>query len=199
MATWESDQMRLASPVLRVPKFRRVRRGFDPDEVMRYLGAVEARVEQLESDSHKDAQGVRPDVADLVRTFDHVERLRREASEQMVAEAEAEAERIRVDTQFETEKARAEAERIRVDTQFETEKARADARRTLRDAQIEADGLLSELEFRREAVLSDLRAIRADMLDAASDLEATIEWGVNRSEAGTGEEGRSDQAPAPGS
>ena len=181
MATWESDQMRLASPVLRVPKFRRVRRGFDPDEVMRYLGAVEARVEQLESDSHKDAQGVRPDVADLVRTFDHVERLRREASEQMVAEAEA------------------EAERIRVDTQFETEKARADARRTLRDAQIEADGLLSELEFRREAVLSDLRAIRADMLDAASDLEATIEWGVNRIEVANGEEGRSGQAPAPGS
>ena len=164
MATWQSDQTPLASPgSFRVPRFKTVRRGFDPDEVMRYLNAVEARVEQLESGSNKDAQDVRPDVADLVRTFDHVERLRREAAEQLVAEAKA------------------EAERIRVDTQFETEKARAEARRTLRDAQMEADGILSELESRREAVLSDLRAIRADMLDAASDLEATIEWGVNRS------------------
>lgn len=182
MATWESDQIPLASPGRSgVPRFKTVRRGFDPDEVMRYLYAVEARIEQLNSESHKDAQGVRPDVADLVRTFDHVERLRREAAEQMVAEAEA------------------EAERIRVDTQFETEKVRADARRTLRDAQMEADGILSELEFRREAVLGDLRAIRADMLEAASDLEAIIEWGVNRSEVGNGEEGQSGRAPAPGS
>jgi hypothetical protein len=49
-------------------------------------------------------------VADLVRT-DHAERLRREAAERMVAEAKAEADRIRVDTQFETEKARADARR----------------------------------------------------------------------------------------
>ena len=164
MATWESDQTPLASPGrIRVPRFKTVRRGFDPDEVMRYLAALEAQVEQRQSESHKDAQDVGSNVADLVRTFDHVERLRREAAERMVAEAKA------------------EAERIRVDTQFETEKARADARRTLRDAQMEADGILSELESRREAVLSELRAIREDMLEAASGLEATIEWGVNRS------------------
>ena len=157
VATWESNQTPLASPGrFRVPRFKTVRRGFDPDEVMRW-------VEQLQSESHKDAQDVGPDVADLVGTFDHIERLRREAAERMVAEAKA------------------EAERIRVDMQFETEKARADARRTLRDAQMEADGILSELESRREAVLSELRGIREDVLEAASDLEATIEWGVNRS------------------
>ena len=94
--------------------------------------------------------------------------------------------------------AKAEAERIRVDTQFETEKARADARRTLRDAQMEADGILSELESRREAVLSELRAIREDMLEAASDLEATIEWGVNRSEVGNAEKAERP-SPGPGS
>jgi cell division septum initiation protein DivIVA len=164
VATWESDQTPLAGPGrVSVPRFKTVRRGFDPDEVMRYLAALEARVGHLHSESHKDAQDVGPDVADLVRTFDHVERLRREAAERMVAEAKA------------------EAERIRVDTQFETEKARADARRTLRDAQMEADGILSELESRREAILSELRGIREDMLEAASDLETTIEWGVNRS------------------
>ena len=168
MATWESDQTPLASPGRSraprfVPSFKTVRRGFDPDEVMRYLDRLEAQIEQLMSESHKDAQDVRPDEADLVRTFDHIERLRRKAAEQMVAEAKA------------------EAERIRVDTEFETEKARADARRTLRDDQMKADGILSELESRREAVLSHLRAIRADMYEAASDLEATIEWGINRS------------------
>jgi cell division septum initiation protein DivIVA len=186
VATGESDQTPLASlGRIRVPRFKTVRRGFDPGEVMEYLvwvgdhvDSLESRVQQLQSESHnEDAQGVGADVADLVRTFDHVEQLRREAAERMVAEAKA------------------EAERIRVDTKFETEKARADARRTLRDAQTEADGILSELESRREAVLSELRAIREDildaasgleaigkdMLDAASGLEATIEWGVNRS------------------
>ena len=162
VATWESNQTPLADPGRFRPRFKTVRRGFDPDEVTRYLAALEARVQQLQSESHKDAQDVGPDVADLVRTFDHVERLRREAAERMVAEAKD------------------EAERIRVDTQFETEKARADARRTLRDAQMAADGILLELESRREAVLSELRAIREGMLEAASDLETTIEWGVNR-------------------
>lgn len=170
MATWESDQTPLASPDrFRVPRFKTVRRGFDPDEVMEYLvwvgdhvEALESRVQELQSESHKDAQGVGPHVADLVRTFDHVERLRREAADRMVAEAKT------------------EAERIRVDTQFETEEARADAQRMLRDAQREADKILSELESRREAVLSELRAIRDGMLEAATGLETTIEWGVNR-------------------
>jgi cell division septum initiation protein DivIVA len=153
---------------IRVPRFKTVRRGFDPDEVMGYLvwvgdhvEALESRVEQLQSASNNDAQGVGAHVADLVRTFDHVERLRREA-DRIVAEAKA------------------EAERIRVDMQFEAEAARADAQRTLRDAQREADKILSELASRRETVLGEVRSIRQDMLDAARGLEATIEWGVDR-------------------
>jgi cell division septum initiation protein DivIVA len=169
VATWESDQTPLASPgSIRVPRFKTVRRGFDPDEVMDYLvwvgdhvEALESRVGQLQSESNNGAQGVGAHVADLVRTFDHVERLRREA-DRIVAEAKA------------------EAERIRVDTQFKAEAARADAQRTLRDAQREADKILSELATRREAVFGEVRAIREDMLDAARSLEATIEWGVNR-------------------
>ena len=173
MATWESDQTPLASPDrIRVPRFKTVRRGFDPDEVMEYLvwvsdhvEALESRVQQLQSESHKDAQGVGAHVADLVRTFDQVERLRRDA-DRMVAEAKA------------------QAERIRVDTQFEAEATRADARRTLRDAQREADKMLSELASRREAVLGEVRAIREGMLDAARGLEDTSDWGVDRSEWG---------------
>jgi len=173
VATWESDQTPLASPDrIRVPRFKTVRRGFDPDEVMEYLvwvsdhvEALESRVQQLQSESHKDAQGVGAHVADLVRTFDQVERLRRDA-DRMVAEAKA------------------QAERIRVDTQFEAEATRADARRTLRDAQREADKMLSELASRREAVLGEVRAIREGMLDAARGLEDTSDWGVDRSEWG---------------
>jgi hypothetical protein len=52
-----------------------------------------------------------------------------------------------------TGRVKAEAERIRVDTQFKAEAARADAQRTLRDARTEADKILSELASRREAVL----------------------------------------------
>jgi cell division septum initiation protein DivIVA len=169
VATWESDQTPLGSPGrIRVPRFKTVRRGFDPNEVMEYLvwvgdhvEALESRVGQLQSESHKDPEGVGAHVADLVRTFDHVERLRREA-DQLVAEAKA------------------EAERIRVDTQFKAEAARADAQRTLREAQREAEKILAELASRREAVLSEVRTIREDMLDAARGLQTTIEWGVDR-------------------
>lgn len=169
MATWESDQTPLASPDrIRVPKFKSVRRGFDPGEVMEYLvwvgnhvDALESRVQQLQSESHDDAQGVGAHVADLMRTFDQVERLRRDA-DRMVAEAKA------------------EAERIRVDTQFETAAALAEAQRTVRDAQWKADKTLSELESRREAVLGEVRAIREDILEAAKGLEAAVEWGVDR-------------------
>jgi cell division septum initiation protein DivIVA len=187
VATWESDQTPLASPDrIRVPRFKTVRRGFDPGEVMEYLvwvsehvETLESRVEQLQSESRKDAQGVGAHMADLMRTFDQVELLRREA-DRMVAEAKA------------------EAERMRVDTQFETQAARADAQRTLRDAQWEADKILSELASRREAVLGDVRAIREDMLDAARGLEAAIEWGVDRRWSGDRGGGGAGRAPAPG-
>jgi cell division septum initiation protein DivIVA len=173
VATWESDQTTSANPDrIRVPRFKTVRRGFDPGEVMEYLvwvgdhvEALESRVQELQSESRNDAQGAGAHLADLMRTFDQVERLRRDA-DRMVAEAKA------------------EAERIRVDTQFEAEAARADAQRMLRDAQWEADRTISEAASRREAVLGEVRAIREDILDAAKGLEAAIEWGVDRSERG---------------
>lgn len=188
MATWESDQTPLESPDrIRVPRFKTVRRGFDPGEVMEYLvwvgehvEALESRVQHLQAESHNDAHGVGAHMADLVRTFDIVERLRREA-DRLVAEAKA------------------EAERIRVDTQFEAEAARADAQRTLRDAQREADKILSELASRREAVLGEFRAIREDMLDAARGLEAATEWGVDRRRSRGREGGGAGRAWAPGS
>ena len=186
MATGESDQTPLASlGRIRVPRFKTVRRGFDPGEVMEYLvwvgdhvETLESRVQQLQSESHKDAQGAGAHVADLMRTFDQVDRLRREA-DRMVAEAKA------------------EAERIRVDTRFEAEAARADAQRTLRDAQREADKILSELASRREAVLNEVGAIREDMLDAARGLEAAIEWGVERRWSRDRGGGGAGRAPTP--
>lgn len=169
MATWESDETPLGSPGhIRVPRFRTVRRGFAPNEVMEYLAwvsdhveALESRVGHLKSVSETDARGVDASVTDMVRTLDHVERLRREA-DQIVAEA------------------RAEAERIRVDSRFQAEAARADAQRTLWEAQKVADKTLSDLESRREAVRSEVQTIRDDMLYAVKGLEATIELAGDR-------------------
>ena len=166
MATWESDQTPLANPDrIRVPRFKTVRRGFEPGEVMDYLvwvgdhvEALESRVHELQSESRNTAQGAGAHMADLMRTFDQVERLRRDA-DRMVAEAKA------------------EAERIRVDSQFEAEAARADAQRMLRDAQREADRTISEVASRRDTVLGDVRAIREDILDAAKGLEAALRGG----------------------
>lgn len=169
MATSESDQTAFGSPDhIRVPRFRTVRRGFAPNEVMEYLAwvsdhveALESRVGQLQSESENDPGGKDAPVADLVRTLDHVERLRREA-DKIIAEAKA------------------EAERVRVETRVQAEAARADAQRTRWEAQREADKILSELESRREAVRDEVQTIRDDMLYAVKGLEATIELAGDR-------------------
>jgi hypothetical protein len=152
-------------------RFKTVRREFRPQRgygtylvwVGDHVEALESRVGKLQSESNNGAQGVSAQVADLVRTLDHVEQLRREA-DRIVVEAKAEAERIR----------------IHVDTRFKAEAARAEAQRTLRDARRESDQIHSELASRLEAALGEVRIIREDMLDAARDLEATIELGVDR-------------------
>jgi F0F1-type ATP synthase membrane subunit b/b' len=108
-----------------------------------------------------DSRGGDAPGAEVVRTLDHVERLRREAV-QIIAEAKS------------------EAERVRVDSRFQAEAARADAQRTLWEARKEADRILSELESRREAVRSEVQTIRDDMLYAVKGLEATIELASDR-------------------
>jgi DivIVA domain-containing protein len=174
------------------PAFRTVFRGYDPDEVLKYLSRVADHVEGLESETrrlHADLEEARRQsaiapveregggdpyealsahVADLVRTFDReVERLR--------ADAEADTERTLAE-------ARAEADRIRLDAQSRAEEARGLAERILKDAQLEAERAVSGLASRREALLDDLRSIRGRLLGATRDLDATIEGATRADE-----------------
>lgn len=169
---------------VRKPTFATVWRGYDPNQVLEYLGRVADHVQDLENQVRKLESEVREArrqgaasghgsagqdpyeavsarVADVVRTFDHeVERLREEA--------EVEADRILAE-------ARADAERLRIEAQGKADEVRAIAERTLRDARREAEEVVSDLTARREAVLAQLRGIRDRMLDNVGQLEATIE------------------------
>jgi len=169
---------------VRKPTFATVWRGYDPNQVLEYLGRVADHVQDLENQVRKLESEVREArrqgaasghgsaaedpyeavsarVADVVRTFDHeVERLRQDA--------ELEADRILAE-------ARADAERLRLDAQGKAEEVRGIAERTLRDARREAEQVVSDLTARREALLAQLRGIRDRMLDNVGHLEATIE------------------------
>ncbi len=172
---------------VRKPTFATVWRGYDPNQVLEYLGRVADHVQDLENQVRKlesevrearrqggargpghaaqdpyDAVSAR--VADVVRTFDHeVERLRQDA--------EAEADRILAE-------AKAEAERVRLEAQGKADEVRELAERTLRDARREAEQVVSDLTARRDALLDQLRDIRDRMLDNVGNLEGTINGGA---------------------
>jgi cell division septum initiation protein DivIVA len=170
---------------LRQPEFATVWRGYDPTQVIEYLGwvaehvqALESKVRQLESGKGRPSdpaltdqalasedpyENVSARVADLVRTFDQdVERLR--------GEAEAEAASILAE-------ARTDADAVRLDAQSKAEEVRALAERTLNEAQKEADRVLSGLASRRDVLLDELRTMRDRMLDLVGGLEAVIQSG----------------------
>jgi len=199
---------------VRKPTFATVWRGYDPNQVLEYLGRVADHVQDLENQVRKLDSELREArrqdmalqdlgpasqdpyeivsarVADLLRTFDQdVQRLRGEAEAEaahIVAEANAEAERIdqavedlRRQTEAERNRilaeARAEADSIRLDAQSKAEEVRALAERALRDAREAADRAVSTLASRRDALLRELQAMRDRMFDTARDLEAAIE------------------------
>jgi vacuolar-type H+-ATPase subunit H len=210
MATGESSWKAMGSPgAIPPPTFDTLRRGHDPAQALEYVRRLTERLLVLELevcrlhgelaqrelpaehtlssyDLYEDA-GTR--VADLVRTFDRdVERLRRDTEWEaghLVAEARAEAERIRYEAQkmrreVEIEgdltltQARSEADRIRLDSQRGVEEASMQAAKARRDAQ-EFTKLLTGLATRRDALLAELRKIRDRMVSTVADLEATLE------------------------
>lgn len=168
------------------PVFGKVRRGYDPDEVSRYVESstarfrvLEDRAAELEKDLDRargqledlsnrdpyDAISVR--MADVMRSFDQQVEGKR-------GEAGAEVGRI-------LDEARSDADRIRLDAQTNAEQVRAEAERSAEKARAEADAHVSGLESQRSSLLSEIRALKARMLEAArtmtspSDDEATDE------------------------
>lgn len=166
---------------IRETKFKTVKRGYDPDQVLEYLTKIADRVQALESqvsdlgsrlekanqerDEALAATAAAPDsyeqvtsrVADLMVGLDRdVARLR--------TEAETDAERIR-------EEARAEAQR----NQSEAEQMNSLAHQTLADAEKEAGLAISRMVARQESVREELRAASNRVLQVIADLEASME------------------------
>jgi DivIVA domain-containing protein len=173
------------------PTFRTVFRGYDPDEVLKYLSRVADHVESLEADSrrlHAELDEARRQAA--LAPMEPVERVEREGGgdqydvlsahvADLVRTFDREVERLRADAEAEIERsladARAEADRIRLDAQAKAEEARGMADRIVGDAQREVERSLSTLMSRRQAFLDELRSIRGRLLGATRDLDATIE------------------------
>lgn len=174
---------------IREASFATVRRGYDPNQVLRYLGrvadhvrALEDQVRELESElpeAHRQRnpaarrnegaptrepyERVSAHLTDLLRNFDlEVDRLRREA--------EGEADAILAE-------ARSEADRLRLDIQAESEAARARAERALQDARAQANRVLLDLSSRRQAVLDELRLLHDRLVATTRDLAISIESG----------------------
>lgn len=158
--------------------FARVRRGFDPDQVREYLSLIADQVEHLEEQvrearlaseaaitrqsSDRDPAGEMAErIADILRTTErHSEDRRREAEEQaraILAEA------------------RAEADRVRLDAQTKAEKARQDGYEALALARAEADRAVGGLVSRREELSGEFEAIRQRILGIAGELSNVVE------------------------
>ncbi len=170
---------------IRQPLFSTVRRGYDPDQVLRFLGQVADHVEALEArarDLEAEVQRARRErdearagqaaagpeafagaaarVAELIRAFEQdVERLRRQA--------EDDAEGILA-------QARAEAEEIRRESHRQAKELRRLAEQTLADARAEAHRSISGLASRREAYAGQLREMRDRLLTAAAELDEAL-------------------------
>lgn len=179
---------------IRAVTFQTTWRGYVPEQVQAYLGALadqvdarEARIRELEAEVRElregrdgragptagrppaDAyEGVAGRVAELMRSLEQeAERLRSEAEAEAaraVTTAEEEAARI-------VAEARAEAERMRLDAEAAAGEARAEASIVLRDARAQAERIVREAEARgaealarREEIVAQLRAVR-DALD----------------------------------
>ena len=183
MATWETGLPPSAtSGSLNLPTFATVRRGYDPHQVLEYvtrltdrLDALSTEVRQLQAElgqrevagkeqaptAQDRYEGVGARMADLMRTFDHdVERHRQDAA--------AEARDI-------IAQARSQADRIKREAETLHAEAAAKAERVQSEARMEADGVLSGLASRREALMEELLLIWDRMVEATKGIEATIE------------------------
>ncbi|HSJ51341.1 MAG TPA: DivIVA domain-containing protein, partial [Actinomycetota bacterium] len=190
--------IRLDHPVLvsgaqiRRREFVTTRRGYDANQVRRYLDEIADQVDlmgsmireaRLEAETAARAGAHQPDPYEqLAQRVASVLREADDTAERILTQGRVEADRV-------VTEARGEADRIRTDAQSQAEKARAAAERALGQARDEADRAISGLSTRRQLLVDQLAQMRERLLGVARDLESTI---VATAEP-PGEE-----APAPG-
>jgi DivIVA domain-containing protein len=190
MATWESGLTPPTEPgSSNRPTFGKVRRGYDPAQVLEYLGrvadhvdALESKVRQLQTERGQPSvagpkqapagqsgyEGAGARVADLIRAFDEdVEKLRRDAQAEagrIVAEASAEAERVHLEAERLRAEAKTEIERIQVEARTEADKVRLDSQCKAEEVRVQAVEALREAQKESDKVLSSLAARRQALL-----------------------------------
>jgi len=169
----------MSAEQIRRREFVTTRRGYDADQVRRYLEEVADQVElmssmlreaRLEAESafHAGSQP-HPDPYDRLG----------ERVASVIREADVTAERLRSDGVREAERmlleARTDADRIRTDAQAKAEEARSEAERALHEARTEADRTIAGLATRRATLVDQLAQMQERLLGVAKELEATIE------------------------
>lgn len=175
-------------------EFSTVRKGgLDRDDVMAFVGRVadhvaglEARIQDLENELTElrrrpaPVQAVHDEgydqasskVAELLRAFDRdVERMRAETQTEVdrtLADARAEAERLREETRARRQQAENEAARAVTAATEEAERVREDARR-------EAQDVLGSLQETRAGLVQSIRRMREGLAKTAESLDAMLE------------------------
>ena len=173
---------------IRRREFASVRRGYDPDQVRDYLGAVATQVETLERDLREARltaeTAVPPPTAAAPAApapkADPYEELGKRIAG-LVATADQEAIRLVDEAKTESsrilQEARTEADRIRTDAQSHAEEVRQQAADALADAQGKADAIVAGLAERRGDLVTQLQSMQTRLLNVAKELDVTIEDG----------------------
>ncbi|MGZ5289897.1 MAG: DivIVA domain-containing protein [Actinomycetota bacterium] len=186
---------------IRRREFASVRRGYDPDQVRDYLGAVATQVETLEQDLREARLTAETTVpapaatatAPAPKTDPYEELGKRIAG--LVATADQEAIRLVDEAKTESsrilQEARTDADRIRTDAQSHAEEVRQQAADVLAEAQAKADAIVAGLAERRENLVTQLQTMQSRLLNVAKELDVTIEDG------GTSASASVSASPAP--
>src|SRR6266511_185067 len=189
---------------VRTKEFAQVRRGYDPDQVRRYLRTVATWMDDLETDlaearaaagsggaeqaevreSREDlyaALGVR--VAEVLRTAEgvaeQVTRETQETAQRLLDEARAEALSLRHRAQEEAEamrqSAQEQSETLQRTAQEEADRAREEAAGALENARIEAERTITSLSERRTVLAAELHATKSRLMGIVTQLEEKAE------------------------
>lgn len=138
-----------------IPEFRRAVRGYDPDEVGRFVGELQSRIDKLEQDqsehsrdnqrlsrelqeANERAGRSKPSFAELGSAFEETLRLAESQSQKIVQEASAEANDVLAN-------ARSESTRMREDTAKESRKTVSEAQRAAEDLRLDSEREAAQL------------------------------------------------------
>jgi DivIVA domain-containing protein len=159
--------------------FARVRRGFDPDQVRDYLLQIADQIETLEAEVREarllsetppsqPAPVERDPVSEMADRISDIVRTAERHAKERRSEVEEESRTILAE-------ARAEADRIRLDAQSRAEEVRQEGSDMLSRARAEADRALGSLSSRRSDLLEQFRVMRDRLLDIAGDLGTVVD------------------------